>query len=124
VSRALFVFDQDNWCSVFQGPEQAAAELESADVDADEYVAFDEHGTVFRLWTAGLDIHVAATPVRDEDQLRARLRRFVDEWQVEASTDDLIEIGNAILRDGWTRRWPRHPRWLARRLHGTTPPTL
>jgi hypothetical protein len=124
VSRALFVFDQDNWCSVFPGPEQAAAELEAADVDANEYVAFDEQGTVYRLWTAGLDVHVAATPERDEDQLRARLRRFVDEWRVEAPTGDVIDIGNAILRDAWNRRWPRHPRWLARRLHGTTPPTL
>jgi hypothetical protein len=50
VSRALFVFDRDNWCSVFQGPEQAAGDLEAADVEADEYVAFDERGTVFRLW--------------------------------------------------------------------------
>jgi hypothetical protein len=124
VARALFIFDQDNWCSVFQGPDQAAAELEAADVDANEYVAFDERGTVFRLWTAGLDVHAAATPEHDEDQLRARLRRFLDEWQVEAPTDDLIEIGNAILQDDWSRRWPRHPRWLARSLHGTTPPTL
>jgi hypothetical protein len=124
VSRALFVFDRENWCSVFQGPEQAAAALETADVETDEYVAFDERGTVFRLSTAGLDIHIAATPERDEEQLRARLRRFVDEWRIEASTDDLIEIGNAILRDDWDKRWPRRPRWLARRLHGTQPPTL
>jgi hypothetical protein len=124
VSRALFIFDQDNWCSVFRGPEQAAANLEAADVEANEYVAFDECGRVFRLWAAGLDVHVAATPDRDEGQLRARLRRFLDEWRVEAATDDLIEIGNAILRDDWNRRWPRHPRWLARRLNGTTPPTL
>jgi hypothetical protein len=63
---------------------------------------------VFRLWTAGVDVHVAATPEREEDQ----------------PTDDVIEIGDAILRDSWNSRWPKHPRWLARRLHGTTPPTL
>jgi hypothetical protein len=93
-------------------------------VDADEYVAFDENRTAFRLWTSGLYVHVAATAERDEAQLRARLRRFLDEWKVEARSDDVIEIGNAILRDDWNRRWPRRPRWLARQLHGSTPPTL
>jgi hypothetical protein len=91
VSRALFVFDRENWCSVLQGPEQAAVALEAADVDADEYAAFDERGTVFRLWTAGEEVRVEATPERDADELLARLR---------------------------------HPRWLARRLHGTMPPSL
>jgi hypothetical protein len=125
MSRALFVFDRENWCSVFSGPEHAEAQLEAADVDANEYVAFDEGGTLFRVSTTGLDVHVAATPERDEDQLRARLNRFLDKWHVEApTTDDVIVIGNAILRDDWHRRWPKHPRWLARRLHGATPPTL
>lgn len=79
---------------------------------------------MFRLWTTGLDVHVAATLEHDQDELRERLRRFLDEWQVEVPSNDLIAIGNAILRDDWKRRWPSHPRWLARRLHGTTPPSL
>jgi hypothetical protein len=104
VPRALFVFDRDNWCSVFHAPGEAAAELEANDVEA--------------------DVHLATTPEHDEDQLRARLRRFVDQWQIVAPTHDLIDIGNAVLPDEWNGRRPRRPRRLARRLHGTSPPTL
>ena len=122
--RAIFVFDRENWCSVFPDAEQAAADLETADVEVGEYVAFDDSGTVYRLWVMGLDVHMEATPERDEAQLRARLRRFVDEWQIAAPSDDVIDIGNAILRGSWDHRWPKRPRWLAGRMHGTTAPTL
>ena len=123
-ARALFVFDRDNWCSVFPGREQAAVELEVNDVTADEYIAFDEHGTVFRLWPEGQDVRLSAMDDHDEEQLRQRLAAFVTEWEIEVASDDLIEIGNAILREAWNSRWPKHPRWLASRLHGDTPPSL
>jgi hypothetical protein len=41
-SDALFVFDQDNWCSVFADVDDAAGQLETNDVDAGEYVVFDQ----------------------------------------------------------------------------------
>ena len=109
---------------MFPGPEQASAELESNDVDADEYVAFDEHGTVFRLWAEGQDVRVAATDRHDEEQLRQRLAAFAAKRQIEVPGDDLIETGNAILREDWNGRWPKRPRWLANRLHGDAPPKL
>jgi hypothetical protein len=123
-ARAIFVFDRDDWCSVFPGPEQAAVELEINDVDEDEYIAFDEHGTVFKLWAEGQDVRLSATDDHDEEQLRERLAAFVTERQIEVTSDDLIEIGNAILREDWNSRWPKRPRWLANRLHGDTPPSL
>jgi hypothetical protein len=123
-AKALFVFDRENWCSVFPGPEQASAELEINDVGADEYVAFDEHGTVFRLWAEGPDVRVAATARRDEEQLRQRLAAFVTKQQIEVPSDDVIETGNAILRANWNSRWPKRPRWLANRFHGAAPPRL
>jgi hypothetical protein len=123
-ARALFVFDRENRCSVFPGPEQAAVELVVNDVSADEYVAFDEHGTVFRLWAEEQDVRLSATDDRDEEQLRERLAAFVTKWQIEVPSSDLIEIGNAILREDWNSRWPKRPRWLASRLHGNTPPSL
>jgi hypothetical protein len=45
--RAVFVFDRENWCSVFPSVEDAESGLETADVEADEYVVFGEDGTVF-----------------------------------------------------------------------------
>ena len=123
-ARALFVFDRENWCSVFPGSEQAAVELEANDVDADEYRAFDQHGTVYSLWTEGQDVRLSATDDHDEEQLRERLAAFVTRWQIEVQSDDVIEIGNAILRDACNSRWPKRPRWLANRVHGDTPPRL
>jgi hypothetical protein len=122
--RAVFVFDRENWCYVFPGPDEAALELEVNDVNADEYVAFDEHGTVFRLWADGQDVRLSATDSHDKEQLRQRLAAFVMKRQIELRSDDLIEIGNAILREDWNSRWPKRPRWLAHRLHGNAPPSL
>jgi hypothetical protein len=122
--RAIFVFDRENWCSVFRDSEQAAAHLETADVETDEYVALDDSGTVFRVWAEGFTVRIEETPERDEAQLHARLQRFVDKWKIDAPSDDVIAIGNAILRDSWDGRWPKRPRWLAERMHGAGPPQI
>jgi hypothetical protein len=123
-ARALFVFDRDNWCSVFAGPEHAAVELEVNDADADEYVAFDEYGRVFTLRADGQHVRLSATDDHDHERLRERLTAFVTERQIEVASDDPIEVGNAILREAWNSRWPKRPQWLANRLHGDTPPSL
>ena len=109
---------------MFPGPEQASLELESNDVDANEDVAFDEHGTVFRLSAEGQEVRLAATDQHDEQQLRQRLAAFVTKLQIQSPSDDPIDTGNAILREDWNSRWPKRPRWLANRLHGDAPPKL
>jgi hypothetical protein len=123
-TRALFVFDRENWCSVFPGPEQAAGGLELNDVDADEYVAFDEHGAVYALYIEETHVRVSVTDDRDPGQLRERLAAFLTRSHIEIASDDPIDIANAILRDAWNSRWPRRPRWLANRLHGDAPPSV
>jgi hypothetical protein len=117
----MFLFDTENECSVFPSPAEAAAHLEAPDVEVGEYVAFDDGGTVYRLWVTGLDVHIEATPERDQAQLQARLRRFLDDRQIEAASDDPVDVANAILLDDWNSRWPKRPQWLSRRLHGTAP---
>jgi hypothetical protein len=122
--RALFVFDRGNWCSVFSDIAHAAGDLETNDVEADEYVVFDQDGTVVEIWAEGIHVRLRPTDERDLAALRERLRRFLDECHVECASEDLIDIGNAILRADWESRWPKRPRWLATRLHGDAPPTL
>ena len=74
--RALFVFDHDNWCSVFPGVTEASGSSETNDVEADEYVVFDQDGTVFEIWAEGLDVHLRPTDKCDLAQLQERLARF------------------------------------------------
>jgi hypothetical protein len=61
---------------------------------------------------------------RDLAQLRERLGRYLDESQITCASEDVIDIGHAILEADWESRWPKRPRWLATRLHGDAPPTL
>jgi hypothetical protein len=122
--RALFVFDQDNWCYVFADADDAAGQLETNDVDAGEYVAFDQDGTVYELWTQGLYVRLRPADERDVADLRQRLRRFLVQRHIECASCDLADIGNAILEAEWEDRWPKRPRWLASRLHGDGPPRL
>ena len=121
---AVFVFDRENWCYVFPSVAEAEGNLEAADVEADEYVALDQDGRLFEAEVEGIDIHLRPTELRDPQQLRDRLTRFTLEWEIECESDDLIDIGNAILEAAWDDRWPKRPRWLARRIHGSKPPRL
>jgi hypothetical protein len=122
--RALFVFDRENSCSVFPDAAEATGQLEANDVEAGEYVVFDQDGTVFEIWAEGLDVRLRRTDERDLAQLQDRLGRFLDESRITCASADVIDVGNAILEAEWESRWPKRPRWLATRLHGDAPPTL
>ena len=122
--RAVFAFDRENWCSVFRRMEAAEAGLEVNDVDTDEYVLFGDDGTVLAAAVEGRSVVVRATTRRDLQELRGRLERYCSMAEVEAPNDDPLAIGNAILAADWSRRWPRKPRWLDRRLHGHGPPRI
>ena len=123
-TRAVFVFDRDNWCYVFPSVADAENELEANDVDADEFVVLDQHGTVFETSLEGLDVRLRASDERDPALLRDMLSIFVQKQRIECRSEDVMDIGNAILRADWEDRRPRRPRWLARRLRGNEPPTL
>jgi hypothetical protein len=122
--RALFVFDRENECSVFSDVAEATGQLEANDVEAGEYVVFDQDGTVLELWAEGLHVHLRPTDERALAQLQERLSLFLHRWPISCASEDPMDIGNAILEAAWERRWPRRPRWLATRLHGDAPPTL
>ena len=122
--RALFVFDRENWCSVFSDVAEAAGQLEVNDVEADEYVVFDQGGTVFETWAEGLHVRLRPTEARDLAQLKTRLGLFLDKWHIRCASEDVMDVGNAILEAAWESRWPKRPRWLATRLHGDAAPTL
>ena len=121
---ALFVFDRENWCSVFRDAADASGQLEANDVEADEFVVFDQDGTVFTTWTEGQTVCLRPTDERDPDQLQQRLARFLDSQRITCASADVIDIGNAILEDDWNSRWPKRPRWISRRIHGDAPRTL
>jgi hypothetical protein len=78
----LFVFDRDNWCSVFADVDDATGQLETNDVEAGEYVVFDHDGTVFTIWAEGFQVRLRPTDERDQAQLRERLGRFLDDWHI------------------------------------------
>jgi hypothetical protein len=122
--RALFVFDRDNWCSVFPDVADAVGQLEANDVEAGEYAVFDQDGTVFAIWAEGVHVRLRPTDERNLAQLQERLGRFLDESHIKCASEDVIDIGSAILEAEWESRWPKRPRWLATRLHGDAPPTL
>jgi hypothetical protein len=120
--RALFVFDRTNECSVYPDVDAASGHLEANDVDADEYVVFDQDGTVFEIWAEGLVVRLRATDERDPAQLQDRLRLHLH--RLPCASEDVMDIANAIRQESWEHRWPKRPRWLAARLHGDAPPTL
>jgi hypothetical protein len=122
--RALFVVDRDNWCYVFPSVAEAGGQLEANDVEAHEYIVFNQDGTVFEIWAEELHVRLRPTDERDPAQLQERLGRFLDESDITCASEDAIDIGNTILEAEWESRWPKRPRWLATRLHGDAPPTL
>jgi hypothetical protein len=109
---------------VFSDVAEATGQLEANDVEADEYVVFDNDGTVFEIWAEGLHVRLRPTDERDLAHLRERLGLFLHKWHIRCASEDVMDIGNAILEADWESRWPKRPRWLATRLHGDAPPTL
>jgi hypothetical protein len=120
--RAVFVFDQDGDVMAFQSVEQAAGYMEYIDVEGGEYPAlFTLDGRIITATTEGYEVILAVEEARDEAGLRQRL---LDGWQRNRLTsppDDLVAIANELLRQEWNNRWPKRPRWLARRLRGEGP---
>jgi hypothetical protein len=122
--RAVFIFDRDDWCSVFASPEEAAANLEINDVESHEYAGFTDDGRVVTPIVEQEDVRVVVTDRRDVDGLQLRLQGCRRHHGFESAIDDPVGIANEILRADWKARWPKRPRWLARRLHGPGPRTI
>jgi hypothetical protein len=124
--RAVFVFALDGEPFVFRTLAEAAGWMEAIDVRDGEYPAlFTDTGRVVEATaTPNFDVLLALTDRYDPAGFRALLRERTSGLGVKVGSDDVLAIGDALVREEWEHRWPQHPRWLARRLHGDRPRPL
>lgn len=124
--RAVFVFALDGEPFVFRSLAAAAGWMEAIDVTDGEYPALftDEGQVVEATATPKFDVLLALTDQYDPVTFRALLRERTSGLGLPVDPDDVLAIGNALLREECAHRWPQRPRWLARRLHGDGPRPL
>ena len=122
----VFVFSEDPLPQAFRSLADAEAEMEAIDVENGEYKAvYTLDGRIVSAATADNRVVLKVTAERDEADLDWRLR----EWAKRAPElndllGDRVATANQLLLDEWEVRWPQHPKWLARRLHGEEPPQI
>lgn len=135
-SGALFVFANDDPLPMaFDSFVAAAGYMEPIDVQDGLYSAFRPQdglrGGVFAVDGRVLEARVVDGAVElqptarwDATELRRRLTDAARRGLVAADPNDPVSVARELLQQQWDSRWPQRPRWLDRRLHGDTPPTL
>ena len=112
----------------FGSESEAAGYMEAIDVDDGEYdAAYFADGTVLQILAPdGPDgpVVLERTDEHDRDALLGRIRAYQRATGQSADVSDLIAFVNDLRQREWEKRWPRRPRWLARRLHGSGPERL
>ena len=105
--------------------------MEAIDVSAGEYPdVYALSGERIRVELEGHPdsgtIRYVPTGEAAEDELTARLREYVDRvgLDLEDTGDFVIDVANSLVSADWQVRWPKRPKWLARRLHGEGPVRL
>ena len=123
---AVLVFCRDGDLLVFGTLQDAAGWMESVDVLDGEYEAlFTLDGTVVRAGgTLEGPVILTVSELTDVAGLQGRLRQIKPRMGFRSDPDDPRAVANELLRREWEARWPRRPRWLARRLRGDAPPTV
>jgi hypothetical protein len=127
--RGLFVFERGGDLSVFPSISAARAYMEAIDVANGEYEAlFAVDGRIVTVSarddaTAADDITFTVTSKRGDTELDRRLAEY-RRASSRVLPEDRLAFANAILLWEWESRWPKRPRWLARRLHGDGPVQL
>lgn len=121
--RAMFLFG-DGDLRVEPSLRLAAAYMEPIDVHNGEYEAvFDESGRRYSFAVAGGATILEPTDEVAFDELVSRLRSYLQ--AVDAfdgvDPDDPLGVAVAVTQREWDHRWPRRPKWFARRLHGEGP---
>lgn len=122
--RGIFVFTREGDLLAFPSLSEAAAYMEAIDVANGEYPAlFTIDGRVVAAATPNNETTLTVTSEPNDSELN---RRLLDYRRKSPQTlpEDRIALANALLRWHWEHRWPKRPRWLARRLHGTGPSQL
>lgn len=109
---------------MFPSPDDAARYMEAIDVKAGEYPAiYTDQGNIIEASAARQTVVLTDTGRSDSDDLTRRITRYAQRVGAPIPTDR-IAFANAVLRAEWDVRWPQRPRWLSRRIHGETPPTI
>jgi hypothetical protein len=120
--RAVFVFGDDPQPMVFQSLGDAMGWMEAIDVENGEYDAlYTLDGRAIDASVSGNQVVLEVTNERNERDVRHRLREAASRGLVTSDPEDLGAVANELLRNQWNSRWPKHPRWLSRRLHGDGP---
>jgi hypothetical protein len=124
MSAPVLVFALDG-VDAFPSVDDAAASMEGIDVDNGEYPAlFTLDGRIVTATASRNDVVLTITDRRDEPDLDRRLREWAPRIGLTSPPDDRRAIANELMRLDWELRWPKRPRWLARRLHGAAPPQI
>ena len=114
----------DGGLDVFASAAQLAGYAEAMDVEDGEYLAAWLHdGTVLRLSAP----EGPEGPVVVERTTETDLPGLLAAVRAAGGPDDgdaLLDWADDQLHRAWERQWPRRPRWLARRLHGASPPRV
>jgi hypothetical protein len=117
----VFVFAVDD-VDVFPSVGDAAASFEGIDVAQGEIEAsFTLDGRIVQAGSRGEVTVLTVTEDRDVAELERRLRSFAGSAGLVSSPDDPRAVANEMLRRRWERRWPKRPRWLDERMHGSSP---
>jgi hypothetical protein len=121
--RAVFVFSSDDPAPIiFASLSHAAGWMEAIDVEHGGYDAvFTLDGLVVEVTTDRDRVVLTPTAQQDEAGLRERIRDSRPLPHLGDDREDLVAYANAVLLAEWEARWPKRPRWLARRLHGEGP---
>jgi hypothetical protein len=121
--HAIFVFDGGD-LSVYPTIAAAAAGSEIYDVSVLSY--FGDDGTVLQATVDGYRVWLTPTTERRPDELRERLRAYLEHHAVgfdPALADDLVSAARALLDVSQeTRSLKRFP-WLDRRVRRESPAT-
>lgn len=128
MARAIFTFMHGD-ASVDESPEKAAGGMEAVDVKAGEYeVICDDSGLIYEPRVIEkYQVQLVPTERRDYNDLVHRLRDFGDRAGLNMPvgvTDFPVQAARVIAEWEWSRRWPKRPAWLSRRIHGSRPPTF
>jgi hypothetical protein len=120
----VFVFALDG-VEAFPSVDDAAASMEGIDVANGEYEAvFTLDGRPVTATASKNDVVLTITDRRDEADLDRRLRDWAPRIGLTSPPEDRRAVANELMRRDWELRWPKRPRWLARRLHGSEPPRV
>jgi hypothetical protein len=118
-AEPVFVFADDG-LNVFADLDALLGWIEAPDVEDGVYEAiFTVSGEVIEAQASGRHVVLKPTGRVELSDLQQRVRASADRFSSDPA--DLQAVAHEMLRADWEARWPKRPRWLARRLHGDPP---